>query len=81
KLNILSIDNIMKEAENIKNAGVKELLVIYQDTSAYVVDIKYKSGIWNNKEYQSNIIDLATDLGDLDMWTRLHYVYPYPHVD
>ncbi|MWX36141.1 30S ribosomal protein S12 methylthiotransferase RimO, partial [Francisella tularensis] len=81
KLKSRSIDNIMKEAEKLKNAGVKELLVISQDTSAYGVDIKYKSGIWNNKEYQSNIIDLATALGDLDMWTRLHYVYPYPHVD
>lgn len=81
KLKSRSIDNIMKEAEKLKNAGVKELLVISQDTSAYGVDIKYKSGIWNNKEYQSNILDLATALGDLDMWTRLHYVYPYPHVD
>ena len=81
KLKSRAIDNIMKEAEKLKNAGVKELLVISQDTSAYGVDIKYKSGIWNDKEYQSNIIDLATALGELYMWTRLHYVYPYPHVD
>lgn len=71
----------MKEAEKLKNAGGKELLVISQDTSVYGVDIKYKSGIWNDKEYQSNIIDLTTALGEIDMWTRLHYVYPYPHVD
>ncbi|MFC4892472.1 30S ribosomal protein S12 methylthiotransferase RimO [Pseudofrancisella aestuarii] len=81
KLKSRSIDNIMKEAEKLKNAGVKELLVISQDTSAYGVDIKYKSGIWRDKEYQSNILDLSTALGELDMWTRLHYVYPYPHVD
>ncbi|APC97716.1 30S ribosomal protein S12 methylthiotransferase RimO [Francisella frigiditurris] len=81
KLKSRAIDNIMKEAEKLKNAGVKELLVISQDTSAYGVDIKYKSGIWRDKEYQSNILDLSTALGELDMWTRLHYVYPYPHVD
>ncbi|MDE4994478.1 radical SAM protein, partial [Francisella tularensis subsp. holarctica] len=68
KLKSRSIDNIMKEAEKLKIAGVKELLVISQDTSAYGVDIMYKSGIWNNKEYQSNIIDLATALGEVDMW-------------
>ena len=81
KLKSRAIENIMKEAEKLKNAGVKELLVISQDTSVYGVDIKYKSSIWNDKEYQSNIIDLATALGEIDMWTRLHYVYPYPHVD
>ncbi len=81
KLKSRNIDNIMIEAEKLKNAGVKELLVISQDTSAYGVDIKYNPGIWRDKEYQSNILDLSTALGELDMWTRLHYVYPYPHVD
>ena len=81
KLKSRNIDNIMKEAEKLKNAGVKELLVISQDTSAYGVDIKYKSGMWHDKEWNSNILDLSTALGELDMWTRLHYVYPYPHVD
>ena len=72
----------MKEAEKLKNAGGKEAaFVISQDTSVYGVDIKYKSGIWNDKEYQSNIIDLTTALGKIDMWARLHYVYTYPHVD
>ncbi|AXA33129.1 30S ribosomal protein S12 methylthiotransferase RimO [Francisella adeliensis] len=81
KLKSRNIDNIMIEAEKLKNAGVKELLVISQDTSAYGVDIKYNPGIWHDKQYQSNILDLSTALGELDMWTRLHYVYPYPHVD
>ena len=81
KLKSRTIDNIMLEAQKLKNAGVKELLVISQDTSAYGVDIKYKSGVWQGKEYNSNILDLTTALGELNMWTRLHYVYPYPHVD
>ena len=81
KLKSRNISNVMTEAEKLKNAGVKELLVISQDTSAYGVDIKYKEGNWNNTEYKSNILDLATALGELDVWTRLHYVYPYPHVD
>jgi ribosomal protein S12 methylthiotransferase len=81
KLKSRNISNIMIEAEKLKNAGVKELLVISQDTSAYGVDIKYDAGVWNDKEYKSNILDLSTALGELDMWTRLHYVYPYPHVD
>lgn len=81
KLKSRTIDDIMIEAEKLKNAGVKELLVISQDTSAYGVDIKYKPAMWREKEWQSNILDLSTALGELDMWTRLHYVYPYPHVD
>ena len=81
KLKSRNISNVMTEAEKLKNAGVKELLVISQDTSAYGVDIKYKEGNWNNTEYKSNILNLATALGELDVWTRLHYVYPYPHVD
>jgi len=81
KLKSRNVSNIMIEAEKLKNAGVKELLVISQDTSAYGVDIKYEPGIWHDKEYKSNILDLSTALGELDMWTRLHYVYPYPHVD
>lgn len=81
KLKSRNVSNIMTEAEKLKNAGVKELLVISQDTSAYGVDIKYDAGSWHDKEYKSNILDLSTALGELDMWTRLHYVYPYPHVD
>ena len=81
KLKSRNISNIMIEAEKLKNAGVKELLIISQDTSAYGVDIKYEPGTWQDKEYKSNILDLSTALGELDMWTRLHYVYPYPHVD
>ena len=81
KLKSRNVSNIMTEAEKLKNAGVKELLVISQDTSAYGVDIKYEAGFWQDKEYKSNILDLSTALGELDMWTRLHYVYPYPHVD
>ena len=81
KLKSSNISNIMIEDEKPKNAGVKELLVISQDTSAYGVDIKYDAGVWQDKEYKSNILDLSTALGELDIWTRLHYVYPYPHVD
>ena len=81
KLKSRNVKNILIEAEKLKNAGVKELLVISQDTSAYGVDIKYTPGTWNDTEYKSNILDLSTGLGELELWTRLHYVYPYPHVD
>ena len=72
---------VMREAENLVKAGVKELLVISQDTSAYGVDVKYRTGFWNGKPLKTRMNDLATALGELGVWTRLHYVYPYPSVD
>jgi ribosomal protein S12 methylthiotransferase len=75
------IDEVLREAERLVNAGVKELLVISQDTSAYGADLRYAPGSWRGTEYQSRFIDLARALGELPAWVRLHYVYPYPHVD
>jgi ribosomal protein S12 methylthiotransferase len=75
------IDDVLREAERLVKAGVKELLVISQDTSAYGVDIKYAPASWRNESYQTRFIDLARGLGSLGAWVRLHYVYPYPHVD
>lgn len=75
------IDQVLREAEQLQKAGVKELLVISQDTSAYGMDIKYEKRTWKEKEYDSRFQDLCEGLGEMDMWTRLHYVYPYPHVD
>jgi ribosomal protein S12 methylthiotransferase len=75
------IGDVMQEAENLVNAGVKELLVISQDTSAYGVDVKYQTGFWGGRPIKTRMTELATALGDLGVWVRLHYVYPYPHVD
>ena len=75
------IGEVMQEAENLVQAGVKELLVISQDTSAYGVDVKYQTGFWGGKPVRTRFLDLARALGDLGVWVRLHYVYPYPHVD
>ena len=75
------IDDVLREAERLVRAGVKELLVISQDTSAYGVDIKYRAGAWRDQQYETRFIDLARGLGSLGAWVRLHYVYPYPHVD
>jgi ribosomal protein S12 methylthiotransferase len=75
------IGDVMKEAERLVDSGVKELLIISQDTSAYGVDIKYRTGFWDGKPIKSNLYDLAKNLGELGVWIRLHYVYPYPHVD
>ncbi len=75
------IGDVMTEAENLVNAGVKELLVISQDTSAYGVDVKYKTGFWNGRPVKTKFEDLAKHLGELGVWVRMHYVYPYPHVD
>jgi ribosomal protein S12 methylthiotransferase len=72
---------VMQEAENLVKAGVKELLVISQDTSAYGVDIRYRTGFWGGKPLKTRMTELARALGDLGVWVRLHYVYPYPHVD
>lgn len=75
------IDDVLVEAENLANAGVKELLIVAQDTSAYGLDLKYEARIWQGKPLQTRFYDLAEALGDLGMWVRMHYVYPYPHVD
>jgi ribosomal protein S12 methylthiotransferase len=72
---------VMREAEKLVAAGVKELLVISQDTSAYGLDIKYAASPWRGRELRSKFVDLSTALGELGVWVRLHYVYPYPHVD
>jgi len=74
-------DDILQEAENLVSAGVKELLVISQDTSAYGVDLKYATRFWNGQPVNSRITDLTETLGNFGIWVRLHYVYPYPHVD
>jgi ribosomal protein S12 methylthiotransferase len=73
--------DILREAEKLAAAGVKELLVISQDTSAYGVDIKYAASKWRDKEVRAKFVDLAGALGELGIWVRMHYVYPYPHVD
>ncbi len=75
------IHQVMQEAENLVNAGVKELLIISQDTSAYGVDIKYRTGFWQGRPVKTRLTELASALGELGVWVRLHYVYPYPHVD
>ncbi len=75
------IDEVLREGERLVRAGVKELLVISQDTSAYGSDIKYVSASWRDESYETRFIDLARGLGSLGAWVRLHYVYPYPHVD
>jgi ribosomal protein S12 methylthiotransferase len=75
------IGEVMQEAENLVKAGVKELLVISQDTSAYGVDVKYRTGFWQGRPAKTNFIALCSALSRLNVWVRLHYVYPYPHVD
>ncbi len=75
------VGDVMQEAENLVNAGVKELLVISQDTSAYGVDVKYRTGFWQGKPLKTRMTELVQALGELGVWVRLHYVYPYPHVD
>lgn len=75
------IDEVLREAEKLAKAGVKELLVISQDTSAYGLDIRYQPRPWKDREINTRFFDLARELGDLGIWVRMHYVYPYPHVD
>ncbi len=75
------LGEVMREAERLVKAGVKELLVISQDTSAYGVDLKYAPSLWRDQERATRFFDLAEALGELGAWVRLHYVYPYPHVD
>lgn len=75
------IGDVLQEAENLVNAGVKELLVISQDTSAYGIDTKYRTGFWQGRPVKTHSQQLAEALGEMGVWVRLHYVYPYPHVD
>ena len=75
------IGEVLREAEGLVRAGVQELLVISQDTSAYGSDIKYLPDTWRDERYETRFLDLARGLGELGAWVRLHYVYPYPHVD
>lgn len=75
------VGEVMEEAQNLVNAGVKELLVISQDTSAYGVDVKYRTGFWGGRPLKTRMTELAQAMGELGVWVRLHYVYPYPSVD
>jgi ribosomal protein S12 methylthiotransferase len=75
------IGDVLKEAETLAAAGVKELLVISQDTSAYGVDVKYRTGFVNGRPVKTRLYELCEELGKLGLWVRLHYVYPYPSVD
>ena len=81
KLASRPIGDVMREAERLVGAGVKELLVISQDTSAYGLDIRYAKSPWRGEERETRFLSLAEALGSLGAWVRLHYVYPYPHVD
>ena len=75
------VDEVLREAERLVRAGVKELLVVSQDTSAYGSDLRYAPGRFRDREVSARFVDLARELGGLGVWVRLHYVYPYPHVD
>ena len=75
------IGSVMDEAEGLVRAGVRELLVVSQDTSAYGIDLKYQTDFWQGRPLKSNLESLASALSELGVWVRLHYVYPYPHVD
>ena len=75
------VNEVLNEAERLVEAGVRELLVISQDTSAYGVDVKYKTGFWNGMPVKTRMTELCSALAGLGVWVRLHYVYPYPHVD
>ncbi|MBL0564384.1 30S ribosomal protein S12 methylthiotransferase RimO [Aeromonas veronii] len=75
------IGDVLAEAKRLKEAGVKELLVISQDTSAYGVDVKHRTGFYNGMPVKTSMVALCEELAKLDIWVRLHYVYPYPHVD
>ncbi|MCA0404258.1 MAG: 30S ribosomal protein S12 methylthiotransferase RimO [Proteobacteria bacterium] len=81
KLQSYPIKQVLSEAKRLKEAGVKEILVISQDTSAYGVDTRYEEVEWQNKTIRTQFYDLCKELGELGIWVRLHYVYPYPHVD
>jgi len=77
----MNIAKVMRDAEKLVESGVKELIVISQDTSAYGLDIGYETGTWRGEAYKSNLYDLTRALGKLGVWVRMQYVYPYPHVD
>jgi len=81
KLQSYPIAQVLTEAKRLKDAGVQELLVISQDTSAYGIDTRYQSIDWQGRSIQTRFYDLCEQLGELGIWVRLHYVYPYPHVD
>ena len=81
KLQSYPITQVLTEAKRLKEAGVQEILVISQDTSAYGIDTRYQPAEWNGKTVNTRFYDLCEQLGELDIWVRLHYVYPYPHVD
>jgi len=81
KLRSRPLADVMREAERLVAAGVQELLVISQDTSAYGIDLGYAESTWHDRTYETRFVDLAAALGTLGVWVRLHYVYPYPHVD
>jgi ribosomal protein S12 methylthiotransferase len=81
KLASRRIDEVFREAEKLVRSGVKELLVISQDTSAYGSDIRYAKAEWRDQSWETRFLDLAQGLGSLGVWVRMHYVYPYPHVD
>ncbi len=76
-----SLSEVMQEAENLVVAGVRELLVVAQDTAAYGMDVKYRSGFWQGRPVKTRMVELAQALGTLGVWVRFHYVYPYPSVD
>ncbi len=75
------VGEVLDEAERLVRAGVKELLVVSQDTSAYGVDLRYRTGFWQGRPVKTRLTELCRALGELGVWVRLHYVYPYPHVD
>ena len=75
------VGDILEEASALVKSGVRELLVISQDTSAYGVDTKFQTGFWNGRPLKTRLLELSRELGKLGVWVRLHYVYPYPHVD
>lgn len=81
KLDSRPVGSVLSEAERLVDSGVKELLVISQDTSAYGVDLKYRLDFWGGKPVKTRMTELCRELGSLGAWVRLHYVYPYPHVD
>ncbi|HCK80659.1 MAG TPA: 30S ribosomal protein S12 methylthiotransferase RimO [Candidatus Competibacter sp.] len=75
------VGDVLREAETLARAGVKELLIVSQDTGAYGADVRYRTGFWNGRPLKTHLTPLAAALGELGVWVRLHYVYPYPHVD
>jgi ribosomal protein S12 methylthiotransferase len=81
RLNSRPLGDVMREAERLVAAGVQELLVISQDTSAYGLDLRFAKSVWRGQDYETRFLSLAEALGSLGVWVRLHYVYPYPHVD